>query len=223
MTLRLSHGTYFVTGTDTDVGKTVATGFLARELEDSLKCRIATFKLVQTGCTAGSVDVALHRRIMGRPLPEDNPEGEGLTAPAIFSYPASPHLAAELDHRSLDFKAIEEALAALEARYDIVLVEGAGGPMVPLTRETLTIDYTAHKDWPVIFVTSGRLGSINHTLLAWEAFERRGLILAAVVYNAWGAADTPDAIVDDTRRYLRERASLMTPEPLWLELPLLNL
>lgn len=223
MTLKLTYGTYFVTGTDTDVGKTVATGFLARELERTLKCRVATFKLVQTGCTSGSIDIALHRRIMGKVLTEDNAQGPGITAPLIYAFPASPHLAAELDHRSVDLDALAHPLALLKAHYDIVLIEGAGGLMVPLTRELLTIDYAAEQGWPVIFVTSGRLGSINHTLLAWEALERRGMPLAAVVYNAFCGVETPNVIVSDTRDYLKDKLAKHHPEALWVELPKLDL
>lgn len=68
-------------------------------------------------------------------------------------------------------------------RFEIVLLEGAGGLMVPLTTSLLTIDYVAQHQFPVILVTSGRLGSINHTLLSLEALKSRGLKLKALVYN----------------------------------------
>ena len=88
--------------------------------------------------------------------------------PEIFSYPCSPHLAARIDNRPINFDKIENATQELARRYDTVLVEGAGGLMVPLTGEYLTIDYIADKNYPLIFVTSGKLGSINHTLLSLE-------------------------------------------------------
>ncbi len=219
----LADGTYFVTGTDTDVGKTVATGVIARDLLDA-KRRAATLKLVQTGCTAGSIDIALHRRIMGTALAEDNPQGEGVSAPQIFTFPASPHLAAELDHRALDFNAIERSTKTLESNYDIVLIEGAGGLMVPLTRSLLTIDYVCGKGWPVIFVTNARLGSINHTLLAWEALQSRGIRIGAVAFNDYcGEGVTPKEIFNDTRDYLRQEARRRFPEALWIEIPRLRL
>ena len=69
----------------------------------------------------------------------------------------------------------------LSERYDAVLVEGAGGLMVPLTEENLTIDYIQESGYSLVFVTSGRLGSINHTLLSFEAIERRGIKLHTVM------------------------------------------
>ena len=78
--------------------------------------------------------------------------------PGMFSYPCSPHLAARIDNRPIDFGKIERATQELARRYDVVLVEGAGGLMVPLTEDYLTIDYIAEKQYPLIFVTSGKLG-----------------------------------------------------------------
>ncbi len=94
-------------------------------------------------------------------------------------------MAAEIDGRSIDFGKIERASEELLKMYDVVLLEGAGGLMVPLTRELLTIDYVAQKDLPLILVTSGRLGSINHTLLSLEAIKHRNIHLHSVVYNLY--------------------------------------
>ncbi len=75
-------------------------------------------------------------------LPEDD---DKLTMPEIFSYPASPHLATQIDGREIDFAKIEDATEQLAEKYDVVLLEGAGGLMVPLTTDLLTIDYIAAK------------------------------------------------------------------------------
>ena len=150
---------YFVSGIDTNIGKSYATGYLARKWNEA-GIRTITQKLVQTGNEDVSEDIALHRRLMGTGwLREDD---ERLTMPEIFSYPCSPHLAAEIDRRPIDFDKIERATQTLSGRYDAVLLEGAGGLMVPLTRDLLTIDYIARHHYPLVFVTSGRLGSINH-------------------------------------------------------------
>ena len=161
----------FVSGIHTDAGKSYATGWLARRLMDEGKS-VATLKFIQTGNVGSSEDIAVHRRLMGVELPED---AEGITAPQIFSYPCSPQLAARLDSRSIDFEKIDAAIALLSERYDVVLVEGAGGLMVPLTDDFWTIDYVASRSLPVIIVTNGTLGSINHTLLSFEAVERRAI------------------------------------------------
>lgn len=89
-----------------------------------------TQKMIQTGNIGKSEDIDRHRSIMRSGyLPEDL---SGITAPQIFSYPASPHLAAEIDHRQIDLDAISNATDTLRQRYSHVLVEGAGGLMVPL-------------------------------------------------------------------------------------------
>ena len=155
----MKQNVFFVSGIDTDAGKSYATGFLARELNKNGK-RTITQKFIQTGNVGYSEDIDLHRRIMRIPHTEE--DREGLTMPEIFSYPASPHLASQLDKRPINFNKMEQATAELSHRYDIVLLEGAGGLMVPLTEELLTIDYVAQKGYPLIFVTSGKLGSINH-------------------------------------------------------------
>lgn len=89
---------YFVSGIDTNIGKSYATGYLTRKWNEA-GIRTITQKLVQTGNEDVSEDIALHRRLMGTGwLPEDD---ERLTMPEIFSYPCSPHLAAEIDRRRL--------------------------------------------------------------------------------------------------------------------------
>ena len=190
---------YYVSGIDTDAGKTYCTGWLARQLNRA-GLRVVTQKLVQTGNVGHSEDIDLHRRLMGiAPLPEDR---EGLTAPEIYSYPCSPHLAARIDRRPINLEKINLATDELARRYDTVLVECAGGLMVPLTDELLTIDYIASRGCPLIFVTSGKLGSINHALLSFEAIQRRRIPLHTVLYNLYPeVADT--TIRDDTMHYLR--------------------
>ena len=177
---------YFVSGIDTGVGKTVATGVMARWLL-SRNVRTATAKLVQTGCHDFSEDLDMHRAIMGvPPLPED---AAGLTAPQTFDFPASPHLAAALEHRTVDTDRIAASVREVSAHYDVTLVEGAGGLAVPLTESLLTVDFAAAQGWPVILVCSGKLGALNHALLSIEALKRRDMRLAGVVYNYCPDAD----------------------------------
>ena len=191
---------YFISGIDTDAGKSYCTAWLARELVRSGQ-RVITQKFIQTGNVGHSEDIDLHRRLMGTGyLPEDQ---EGLTKPEIFSYPCSPHLAARIDHRPIDFDKIERATQELARRYDIVLVEGAGGLMVPLTEDFLTIDYIARKQYPLVFVTSGKLGSINHTLLSFEAIRQRGIQLDTVLYNLYPTVEDK-TIQEDTMQYIQD-------------------
>ena len=207
---------YFVSGMDTGIGKSYATGFLAREWNKQ-GIRTITQKFIQTGNTELSEDIELHRRIMGCGLlPEDQ---ERLTMPEIFTYPCSPHLAAEIDKRAIDFQKIEKATQKLSDRYDAVLLEGAGGLMVPLTRNYLTIDYIAEHNLPLIFVASGRLGSINHILLILEAIERRNITLHTFAYNLFEDRDGDDLIRQDTRNYIENYVHKHFPEAQFVEIP----
>ena len=190
---------YFISGIDTDIGKSIATGMMARFLHRTGH-EVITLKLVQTGNTDFSEDIARHREIMGCSLfPEDR---EHLTAPEIYTFPASPHLSARIDKRPVNLEKILHAVHILQERYEIVLVEGAGGLAVPLNEDLLTVDFAAQQNWPLILVTSGRLGSLNHTLLSLEAAQRREIPVEGVIFNDFGAEDP--RIASDTREYLRE-------------------
>lgn len=188
---------FFVSGIDTGVGKTVATGLMARYLIKR-GVNVVTLKLVQTGNNGRSEDIETHRAIMGTGMiPEDE---EGLTAPQIFRFPASAHLAAKLEGKTLDLDKIREAAHILADRFEIVLVEGAGGLAVPLTEDLLTVDFVRGEGWPVIMVTSGRLGSLSQTVLALEAVAARGMRVVGTVYN-WDP--TTDPVIDsDTPRMI---------------------
>ena len=211
----MSDSVYFVSGIDTGIGKTYATGYLAKLWNTQGQSTI-TQKLIQTGNVDISEDIEKHRDIMGTGwLPEDH---EKLTMPEIFSYPASPHLATQLDGRDIDFDKIEKATQILQQRFDVVLLEGAGGLMVPLTTELLTIDYIVQKQLPVILVSSGRLGSINHTLLSLEALKQRSLSLFALAYNL--NDEFQDEIISkDTAQYLQNYLKKIFPEAKWIDIP----
>lgn len=124
---------YFVSGIDTDAGKSVVTGLLARSLRKR-GVNVITQKFIQTGWVGISEDILKHREIMGiEPQPVDK---DGTTCPYVMTYPASPHLAAEIDKVTLDMERIAASTRKLDALYDMVLLEGAGGIYVPVTRVT---------------------------------------------------------------------------------------
>lgn len=211
----MKQNVFFVSGIDTNIGKSYATGYIARTWNER-GVRTITQKFIQTGNTGMSEDIELHRKIMGTGLLEE--DRSGLTMPEIFTYPCSPHLAAEIDKRNIDFDKIEKAMGILSDRYDAVLVEGAGGLMVPLTRDMLTIDYVAKKNLPLIFVTSGRLGSINHFLLSMEAIRNRGIRLHTVAYNMFPKEDD-EVIRRDTEGYIRTYLEKNFPETEFVVVP----
>lgn len=188
----------FISGIDTDAGKTYCTAWLAKELADKGR-RVITQKFIQTGCTGSSEDIDAHRSLTGTgPLPED---AEGLTAPIILTYPASAQLAARIDGVEIDLSLIDKARAELARRYDDVLIEGAGGLMVPITDDFMAIDYVATRKLPVALVTNSKLGSINHTLLSMEALRNRGIELRYLLFNEYDYGAGPE-IFADTLGYL---------------------
>ena len=213
----MSAPVYFISGIDTGIGKTYTTGYLAK-LWNEQGQKTITQKLIQTGNTDISEDIEQHREIMGMGwFPEDQSK---LTMPEIFTYPASPHLATQIDGREIDFQKIADATRQLANKYDVVLLEGAGGLMVPLTTELLTIDYLAEKKFPVILVSSGRLGSINHTLLSLEALKSRGLELYALAYNL-NDESQDELISKDTSDYLKVYLAKNFPQAHWMDIPVL--
>lgn len=183
----MKNKTYFISGIDTNIGKSYATGILAKELlKQGIK--VITQKMIQTGNKGFSEDIDIHRQIMG--ISYTSEDKEFLTAPCIRTYPCSPHLAAKIDNQPIDLDKIHAATIELEKRYDIVLLEGAGGLMVPITEDFLTIDYICKQKYPLIFVTSGKLGSLNHTLLSLEAIKNRNIELYELVYNSYPQTDS---------------------------------
>lgn len=186
-----------VGGIDTGIGKTVVTGHLARHFIDS-GLNVITQKIAQTGCEGVSEDIAEHRRIMGIELLEDDLDGS--TCPYLFGFPASPHLAAAMAGREIDFMEIRRSTFRLQQRYDLVLLEGVGGLLVPLTPELLFADYVRDAGYGLVLVSSSRLGSINHTLLSLEACASRGIEVRGVIYNRFFEAD--ETIARDTREVI---------------------
>lgn len=208
---------YFISGIDTDAGKSIVTGVIARTL---LKkgVNVVTQKFIQTGCIGISEDILKHREIMGiDPLEVDK---DGTTCPYVMTYPASPHLAAEIDKVDIDVKRIHQSTVKLAAMYDMVLLEGAGGLYVPVTRDYLTIDYIQEYKHPLILVSSSKLGSINHTLMSLELCRLRGIEVKYVVYNDF--PNDSEFIKNDSITIIRQYLQQHFPECELLELPVLE-
>lgn len=196
----------FISGIDTDAGKSYATGYLAAQLMAQGKS-VITQKFIQTGCKEYSEDIDVHRKIMGTGLLQDDINHN--TAPIVLTYPASAQLAAAMDNRTIDLGEIDRATAELASRYDVVLIEGAGGLMVPITDDFFAIDYAMTRRIPVVLVTNGRLGSINHTVLSLEAIKSRGMELHSVMYNRH--FDSDPIICADTHGFVERYVERMFP------------
>jgi len=190
----------FVTGTDTGVGKTVvAAGLLAQLRADGVDA--VPMKPVQTGC----------RVVRGRRLAPDlafSLKAAGLKpgqreladmAPYCFTPACSPHLAAKEAGVTLSLPVIERAFRRLNRAHEAVVVEGAGGILVPLNERQTMLDLMIRLGLPVLLVARPGLGTLNHTLLSVWAMRAAGLTVLGVILNQakpgrWGR------IEDDNRR-----------------------
>ena len=165
-----------VCGTDTDVGKTIVSAWLVQGLK-------ATYwKPVQSGLEGGG-DRERVRLLLNLPSERLLPEVYA------FTQPVSPHWAAELDQQPLD----PERLKLPESSGHLV-VETAGGVMVPLTRSWLQIDQLTQWNLPIVLVARSGLGTLNHTLLTLEALRLRNLKVLGLILNGPPHADNPDTL-----------------------------
>ena len=126
-----------------------------------------------------------------------------------------------MEGRKVDLEKADWATLTLTQRFDTVLVEGAGGLMVPIEWFYTMLDYAADRGFPVILVTNPRLGSVNHALLSLEACRARGVEVDMLAYSLWG--ETSPEITADTRRLLKEYLRLNLPECEFMEVPVIDL
>lgn len=171
-------GAIVIAGTDTDVGKTIFAAALVHAID------AAYWKPLQAGL-AGETDSETIARLSGAPADRILPEAYRLTTPA------SPHYAAERDSVQLDISRLNPPPTTRP-----LVIEAAGGLMVPLTRDTLQIDVIAHWKVPVILVAATRLGTINHSLLSIEALKRRAIPILGIAFSGDENADSERTIAE---------------------------
>lgn len=203
----------FVTGTGTEVGKTVVAAAIARTLAAEGK-RVAVFKPAVTGLEeGGETDHALLRRASGSQQSDEE------IAPYRYDPPASPHLAAALAGEEIDPARLREAAKAAAANADVIVFEGVGGLLVPLSPAYLVRDLAADLGHPLVIVAYPGLGTINHTLLTIESARAADLEVRAVVLNPW--PEEPTAIERDNRKTIAALGgvSVETLPPLDLSAP----
>ena len=201
---------FFVVGTDTGVGKTlVAAGLLhalARRHARVVGMKPVAAGAVQVDGTWASEDALALRAASTLTVPPE------LDNPVLLPDPLSPHLAAARAGRVIDMAALIASYQSLAAQADAVVVEGAGGFLVPLTDEATGADLAVGLQLPLVLVVGLRLGCLNHALLTAEAIAARGLRLAGWVANR---IDPRMAAADDNIATLARRL----PAPLWAEVP----
>lgn len=193
---------FFITGTDTEVGKTVIAGGIARCLCQRGK-RVGVFKPVASGCRAEreglvSQDAEFLAHCADSPGPLDH------VNPIRYREALAPEVAVQRGAAPVDLNLIRTYYNRLADTRDVLIVEGIGGLLVPLAKDFTVADLAARMDLPLIIVARPNLGTINHTLLTVEAARRRGLYIAGVIINCY-VADTAD-LAEHTNPAAIERA-----------------
>ena len=163
----------FITGTDTEIGKTAITAGLAFVLKQRGHS-IGVMKPVSAGSRTDATLLQQSARVSDT-LNEINP--------IYFKNPLSPNVAAQMEAKAWDLDQIKTAYERLVKRYDIILVEGVGGLLVPLLDNFSVADLIAQLDLPIVIVARAALGTINHTLLTIEAAKNRNIEILGVIYN----------------------------------------
>ncbi len=203
----------FITGTDTEVGKTYFAALLARKLLGE-GLRVGVYKPVASGCLeeAGelvSEDALALWNAAGRPRTLEE------VCPQRFAAPVAPHRAAEIEGREVDPTLLLQGIAPWLESCEVVLVEGAGGILSPLAEEVSNLDLAAALGFPLLVVAANKLGVINHTLLTLESAACRSLPAAGIVLNEL----QPSGAEDISRRTNADDLRRFAPAPLLAEIP----
>ena len=168
---------FIICGTDTDIGKTLISSFFVRGLNSFY------WKPIQSGIESQTDSQIVEK------LSRSNRE-KIIKEAYVFTKPLSPHWAAEIDQQTINFEMLR-----LPKVNGSLIVETAGGLMVPITRNFLQIDQIKKWDLPVILVCKSSLGTLNHTLLSIEALQRRNINILGLVINGEKHLDNPKTLV----------------------------
>lgn len=152
----------FITGTDTDIGKTIISSWLC------LHTGFAYFKPIQTGCINGTDRGTVQQLSSSQIYHQES---------LLYKAPLSPHLAANLENKEIDIRDIKIP------KNNNLIIEGAGGVLVPINKHLLMIDLIKKINAPVILVSRSTLGTLNHTLLSLEALRSRNITILGVILN----------------------------------------
>jgi dethiobiotin synthetase len=165
----------FVTGTDTGVGKTYVTAAILAELRQG-GVKAAAYKPISCG-EGGRADAKIYWELMDREQPLD------VLNPVYLKHPLAPSVAAKLERQRIDLAKIRRAHSLLTTHYSLVMVEGAGGLLVPIKRSYFVADMAKELRLPLLIVSRLGLGTINHSLLTVRQAQAMGLKVNGIVLN----------------------------------------
>ena len=215
---------FFITATDTGVGKTVIAAAIANWFHRRGR-RVGVCKIAATGC--------VHRR---EGLVSEDAEYLAHWSDSIFPLdticpiryadPLAPAVAAERSGIPLDWSALQSSLDALSSNSDVLIVEGVGGILVPMDQQHTVLDVAADLGLPAVIVARAGLGTINHTLLTIAALRSKKVPIAGVIINRY-PTDTPDTATEtnptrDRKMGARCRSSAWCPMNRWFPLQCLR-
>jgi dethiobiotin synthetase len=187
----------FITGTDTNAGKTFVTALLTR----ALRARGFETIALKPLCSGERGDVEILQAASDHRLSLDE------TNPVWLREPAAPLVAARLENRTLSLDPLVDWFRNLSHKHQSLLVEGAGGWLVPITPTETIADFAARLSLPVVVVVANRLGCINHTLLTLESIRARGLHCPGIILNSLAA--NPDMATRTNREILEQNTPIL--------------
>jgi len=207
----------FITGTDTGIGKTAVTALLAASLKFK-GFKVGVMKPVETGCRVGEGDrlLASDADLLRKASGTEGLISDAELCPYRFATPVAPEVAAEKEGKDIDLDVILETLRSLRGGFDVVLVEGAGGLMVPISRDLLMRDIVKMMGASLLVVGRAGLGTINHCLLTLGAALEKSIPIFGVVLNTpVGPEAGEDPSIEDNVRFI----SYYGNTPVWGPLP----
>ena len=210
---------FFITGTDTGVGKTLVTAILLSWLKNQGE-RVGVMKPVECGVdpecfSAANSDARFLMEVAD--VHDNGQDDDNEVCPFRYKTPASPYQAGLIEDRGVDLEKIIATFSTLTRRHDWMLIEGIGGLMVPLTSNEVVADLALKLKLPLILVTRYSLGTQNHTLLTIEVARQRGLPIAGLVFNKMD--DTPLSSIEQSQPTL---LCARTGLPLLAEIPFIK-
>ena len=195
----MSHS-YFVTGTDTEIGKTLVTAALVYKLNALKLGSACAYKPVVAGTYRNSADILRNEDLETYALVQDPAIPQSTICPYVLDIPAAPHLVAAEHGERLELDRMVQAYQTLQTQIAHIIAEGAGGFLTPIDDRYDLSTFAMRIQTPVILTVGMRLGCINHTLLTVEAIEQRGLKLSGWVANC----------IDPNMSYLNENIDTLS-------------
>jgi dethiobiotin synthetase len=202
----------FITGNDTDVGKTYVAALIARWLAAAGQ-RVGVYKPAASACRREADELVCDDAV--KLWRAANSPGElHQVCPQRFAAPLAPHLAARAEGRELDAGLLREGLAYWQQRSDVILVEGAGGLMSPLGDEEYVADLAYEFEYPLVVVAHNKIGVISQTLqtLIAAATFRHGLEVAGIVLNQASAASDDPSLASNAQELAARAVSPLLAE-----------